>query len=364
MRRPCCAPQLGPARSQLLTIDTLFDKSTISAVQTTALTKVGEIVDCAPRCTDGPSTWSQRSLNRLHNKTSYANMLPVTGHQDYQKLVKRPKSTTKRKADDVDESAHTSGKRPKSDDVDESAHTCGAAVWKRAQQANGKVYWHDTETREAQWEHPASSEEKELSVKVTRSHRPRVCPIPKSKLKKIDKGCHADGVYREKLEKLLALKQKHRDEHKPGLVGRKAKVDILLQPREGCTCKWSPSLQTWTRPCAKCSDLKAWYMHDRGFNRNCRFRKAGIPCLIPTRKDIGQVVFSQAAPAADRHISSERITIERNNAELRGFDGFDCKIPLSGISLAGAEASYARGGDKSTSKTARLGGQIARRGGS
>ena len=85
-------------------------------------------------------------------------MLPVTGHQDYQKLVKRPKSTTKRKADDVDESAHTSGKRPKSDDVDENTYTCGAVVWKSVQQANGKVYWHDTETREAQWEHPASSD--------------------------------------------------------------------------------------------------------------------------------------------------------------------------------------------------------------
>ena len=84
-------------------------------------------------------------------------------------------------------------------------------------------------------------------------------------------------------------------------------------------------------------------MCDRGLSRVQVFQRNGIRVCVPSRKGVNQVVFTHASALADRSIATERITVERNNLELRSYDGFNCQIPLSGISLAGAEASAARG---------------------
>ena len=95
--------------------------------------------------------------------------------------------------------------------------------------------------------------------------------------------------------------------------------------------------------CGPCKAVTSSYMYDRGLSRVQVFQKKGTRVYVPARKGANQVVFTPASAIAGRSIATERATIERNNLELRWYDGFDCRIPLSGISLAGAEASAARG---------------------
>lgn len=182
---------------------------------------------------------------------------------------------------------------------------------------------------------------KKRKISYRAGRRAKMNPFPESKVKTINKGCHdASGPCRQKLESLIALKRENQDD-KGSLVGRGFKVEAVLE--HGCNCTWSPAEGRWLSICDDCKNIKAVCLYDRGLTRVHLFMKAGIAVMVPHRKGSKQVTFSEVSAAQDRSIASERITIERNNVELRHFDGFDSQTTLFGVSLANWDGQVARG---------------------
>jgi hypothetical protein len=291
---------------------------------------INAICDCAPRGVDGENQWKKsKATNRSLDRTSFADTLPVVGHDDY------GSGTTKTK------------KRPLASD---ETFDVDGETWKRvpgtAGVNDGQDYWYvpGDKAKRVRWDTP-------LPTKATlqRSTRSQAVTIPKSKLAEIDKGCHDQGsIYHQKLMKLLKLKKSKakaikKESKRAKMSNRKFKVETVLHRASNCTCTWSPSRGVWMSACAACRQYTAVYLYDRGLNRTSAFRRTKTRCLIPARKSKGQVAFSEAAGAGDRSIARERIHIERNNVELRTFSGFDSQISVSAIALAGAEGSVARG---------------------
>jgi hypothetical protein len=282
---------------------------------------VNAIVDCAPRGVDGANKWKlKKATNRSLDKTSFADSLPHHGHDDY--------GGGKLKTQ----------KRPAADD---HVFVVDGFTWNRVKGKpdvrGGRDYWYRPDTKEVSWDTPLPAKKP-----LRRSSRSKHVPLARSKLTEIDKGCHdKSSVYHKKFLKFLELKRK--SQRNPKMRSRKMKVETVVKLTEGCTCKWSPARGAWVSHCAICEKLKAVYLYDRGLNRTAAFRRAKIRCFIPARKSKGQVAFSQVSAATDRLIARERITIERNNVELRVFSGFDCQINVSEIALAAAEGSVARG---------------------
>ena len=181
-----------------------------------------------------------------------------------------------------------------------------------------------------------------------RSKRSTYCPFSHNKLAEMDKGPQSN-VYRPALDKYLKRKREVLTEkhgRTSNLAQRPFKVQVILVQPEGCTCLWDPGVREWVRDCATCGPGKTYtavYVYDRGLSQTHAMIVNGVRVLIPSRKKGGQIAFADATNASDRHISRERITIERGNLELRYYDGFDCQIQPSSVDLAGWEGSAARG---------------------
>jgi hypothetical protein len=220
-----------------------------------------------------------------------------------------------------------------------------------------------------------------------RGKRGRFVPIRPEQLAEINKG-PLSKVYRPKLNEYIEakkayLKRKRGDDET--LQDRPLKIETILEPVDGCNCKWSPTIRAWEGPdetvtfpgwgvsrdpnsgrlywwdkatrttqwhppgprCSVCcgpnKKYTIAYVYDKGLTRTGPLIKSGVQVFIPSRKASGQIAFDDAANTSDRYIARERITIERNNLELRYYDGFDCLIHPSAIDLAGAEGSAARG---------------------
>ena len=129
------------------------------------------------------------------------------------------------------------------------------------------------------------------------------------------------------------------------MQSRPYKFERVLTRAKGCdTCTWVPSTEIWETVCEQCKDITCGYCYDRGLSKVHLFRKQGITCYVPQKKQgKEQMVWTEVSTAQDRELAYERTNVERNNRELRAFAGFNCEITTGEISLAAAEGFAAAG---------------------
>jgi len=281
-------------------------RTTVGCVHARCL--LTSVCEANEACVDGNCQWTlRRAQNSTIDKQQFLRDIPLPGHPSYQSRA--PK--------------HSDGRR----DMPEE------------------------ESIEALREMEAPSPRQASGKKRAAPGLSLYQPFSPEQLAEIDKGVHRSEVYRPPFEVVMEAKRKAQLDLTAGGTSKRRATAVLdrgykiqdLLDGPTCACVWCPAQAQWAKRCDECQKTKVAYLYDRGLTRVSPFTKEGIDVFVPSRKQKGQVVWTKQTAERDRSIAQPRVNIERNNRELRRFDGFHSTMLMRASGLADDEAQVARG---------------------